>query len=281
MDVLNDISPYWCTDPLLAESNLRQVAHIMNLGSADPKDEDGLPDVRLLYGLPSCPIPVASPAAYAPELGDGRGLAGWLLPYPWLPDVMWMRYPGESLPGWLMRIIMGMDRLGLFQTDDGTITFRDVDGIPESEDGLAAIRNLFDRRQTDTGKETYEEVRSRYADLMREVWPDGYPLEAMIEAGGLLAAQSLSASPVLAARNALALNMEGESETAVGLLKRVRSSYGSLFDSELTPQGVSTWVGGNRGRVEILLDTLVEWRLESRDIRDAVLDMVDQAGGGR
>lgn len=281
MDVLNDISPYWCTDPLLAESNLRQVAHIMNLGSADPDDGDGLPDVRLLYGLPSCPIPVASPAAYAPELGDGRGLAGWLLPYPWLPDVMWMRYPGESLPGWLMRVIMGMDRLGLFQTDDGTITFRDVDGVPESEDGLAAIRNLFDRRQTDTGKEAYEEVRSRYADLMREVWPDGYPLEAMIEAGGLLAAQSLSASPVLAARNALALNMEGESETAVGLLKRVRSSYGSLFDSELTPQGVSAWVGANRGRVEILLDTLVEWRLESRDIRDAVLDMVDQAGGGR
>lgn len=281
MDVLNDISPYWCTDPLLAESNLRQVAHIMNLGSANPKDEDGLPDVRLLYGLPSCPIPVASPAAYAPELGDGRGLAGWLLPYPWLPDVMWMRYPGESLPGWLMRVVMGMDRLGLFQTDDGTITFRDVEGVPESEDGLAAIRNLFDRRQTDAGKEAYEEVRSRYADLMREVWPDGYPLEAMVEAGGLLAAQSLSASPVLAARNALALNMEGESETAVGLLKRIRSSYGSLFDSELTPQGVSTWVGANRGRVEVLLDTLVEWRLESRDIRDAVLDMVDQAGGGR
>lgn len=281
MDVLNDISPYWCTDPLLAESNLRQVAHIMNLGSADPGDGDGLPDVRLLYGLPSCPIPIASPAAYAPELGDGRGLAGWLLPYPWLPDVMWMRYPGESLPGWMMRVIMGMDRLGLFQTDDGTITFRDVEGVPESEDGLAAIRNLFDRRQTDTGKESYEEVRSRYADLMREVWPDGYPLEAMIEAGGLLAAQSLSASPVLAARNALALNMEGESETAVGLLKRIRSSYGNLFDSELTPQGVSTWVGANRGRVEILLDTLVEWRLESRDIRDAVLDMVDQAGGGR
>lgn len=281
MDVLNDISPYWCTDPLLSESNLRQIAHIMNLGSADPKDEDGLPDVRLLYGLPSCPIPIASPAAYAPELGDGRGLAGWLLPYPWLPDVMWMRYPGESLPGWLMRVIMGMDRLGLFQTDDGTITFRDVEGVPESEDGLAAIRNLFDRRQTDTGKEAYEEVRSRYADLMREVWPDGYPLDAMIEAGGLLAAQSLSASPVLAARNALALNMEGESETAVGLLKRVRSSYGSLFDSELTPQGVSAWVGANRGRVEVLLDTLVEWRLESRDIRDAVLDMVDQAGGGR
>lgn len=263
MDVVNDVSPYWLADPLTADANARQV-HDLCLGDGEP----------MPFTLPCCPIP-----AFTPDMAGGehaRRMGLFTLPYPYLPDVIWMRRPGENLGVYQLRLALALDLLGLIDEDGtGMIRFAILDGMPASDEECRKFADEFDRLDDDGA---FHRVRMLVESRMRDVWPDGYDFRESYGFANELAVLSMRGSVVLAAHTALMLGREGDGERAhaVDMLKRMRETYGQLFNpTGMDPASVESWMRGHASDATGMLEQLVDAGLEDPRTLDAARRLLD------
>jgi hypothetical protein len=261
MDILFDISPYWAGDVLASDAAAKDLASV-SIG-------DGPIDGSALSSLPCSPLAVLTPLAAAPERPERRyGIL--LTPFPYLPDEVWMRRPGEGLPGYHMRILIALDALGLIEADERDMPrLAAIDGAPEDTASAQAMLAAFDRRGDD-GR--FDAIRERIAQSARAAWPEGYPADAEMVNGQLIASLSMTGSAVVAAQRAVALGAVGPegAAQAVALLKRIQESYGPLFDPEaMDPPHIAQWVIANKGRAIDMLSQLADAGFESQSTVDA------------
>lgn len=264
MDTLFDVSPYWLSDPTVADANLLVLCRgLFGVDSVDP---------AVAFTLPCCQVPVVMPAGAAPE--RARGDALWSLPFPYLPADVWMRRPGEHAGAYQMRLLVALDALGFLESDEDGVWFKDLEWAPKDERTAASYRLAFDGVSDDPA---FTEACEHVKGLAAGVWSDGYPYGEQAGFARALAALSLDGSAVLAAQRALALASNGgdDMKHAMEILKRAKTVYGDGFASELTPDGVRTWLRGNVQRAIRMVDELARAGLEAEGMPAAFRQVLE------
>lgn len=153
---------FWSPDPLHARAVL-----------GDWLQPAGRPIVAgLFHASTFLPLPVMTPAALQVESGT-RLLGFFRLPFVWLPDDVWGRYPGESLDIYQTRIFLAIHKMGLFlRKDNGTMTFADcLGGARPTYRQAAGLSHWFDQGATDDFVRPIFETMS---DRAQHAWPNGY-----------------------------------------------------------------------------------------------------------
>lgn len=267
MDTILDNSPYRCGDPTLARTNLEQLAHAC-------WGEETRPDPALVACLPCTPIPVITPAGAANDRQRGGIL--FTTPFPYLPAEIWMRRPGEHAGGYQMRLLLALDALDLYATDDDGIWYADNLALPDSADAIRSIAAAFDGLARN---DAFDAIRDDYARRAAGAWPDGYPADGEIANSRQLAALCMRGSAVLAGQRALALAAEPDADArrhSIEILKAAKTEYGPLFADDMTPDGIRTWVNSNRTAAFDMLDQLAAAGLEAKATADAAREVFAQ-----
>ena len=258
MDVMNNISPYWCADPTLADARLAQASKsLLDTDRADP---------AVIVGGPDALLPLPTPAAYGAERRRLTSL--FQLPFPYLPEEIFRRGVRESVGDWRVRMTITLDMLGgLGFDDDGTPRYGTLDGLPESDE-LAAAAVGFDGGDPTV----YDRTCDRLRETIGRVWPDGYPLEDLKADAHVIHAHCLRGSLVLSAQTAIAVgSMQDGGRRAVAILTRLREEYGPLFDPAGTgPKDVAKWTMEHRSWALDMASMLEDAGLEPKGVRDAM-----------
>lgn len=166
MDFIQNISPYWCTDPRLAAARLTQTTkQFLDVDEADP---------AVVVGGPDALLPVPTPAAYIRE--RKRMSVLFQLPFPYLPECIFQRGIHETIGDWRVRLTIALDMLGAIKyDDDGVPCYGALDGMPVTTDDLVKACIGFDGGEPFTYLETCDSV----CEQVGRVWPGGYPLDDM------------------------------------------------------------------------------------------------------
>lgn len=257
MDILTNLSPYWCADPTTGPANLTALGQAIW--------ETPTPDAALIMTLPCCQIPVISPAGAAPDRRRTGVL--WQLPFPYLPADIWMRRPREHAASYQMRLLVAMDALGLISVDERGPWYANPPYAPDSEARAASYRLAFDGARPDPDFDrACEEVQSRAS----KVWPDGYPADNEIAFSRTLALVALRGSAVLTAQLALAVAGEpGGGEQAKEILSEAHRVYGNMFSPSLDRPAVEQWYRDNKNVALDMIDQMVGAGIEPQESADA------------
>lgn len=258
MDAMNNISPYWCADPRLADARLRQASEsFLGVSETDP---------AIIAGGPDTLLPMPTPIAY--DADRHRLAALFRLPLPYLPEGMFQRGVRESVGDWRTRMTITLDMLGAIGFDkDGMPRYGTVDGLPDPKDLTAAAAGF------DGGDPTvYDEACDRMRALIGRVWPSGYPLDDMRADAHVIHAHCVRGSLVLSVQTAIALGSAPEGgKAATEILKRVSRTYGPLFNPKGTgPKEVAAWILEHRQWALDMADLLVKAGLEDKSLPDVM-----------
>ncbi|MBT1161774.1 hypothetical protein [Bifidobacterium sp. SO1] len=258
MMIIPDTSPYMLSDPTVMRANRSTIAHALDCPE----------DAPWLHALPMLPLPVIEPmGAYAET---DRTLALFLLPYPYLPDDIWMRRPHEPYGAYMLRITIAMDALGLLDATDGGVWFRPVDDAPATADEANAYAAAHDGIADDS---RYRGIRDRLEARMDGIWPAGYPIDEQMGFSRTLIGPLMAGCAVLAAQRALALLASDDPDLktrSLPVLKAAQEEYGPLFSDAHDPNGVRQWMLANRDKAILMGRMLADAGLEADDLADVI-----------
>lgn len=260
MRILTEDSPYRLADPTVAGTNLTTLSRMA-------WDTD-TPDPAWAGGLPCCQTPAITPAGYAADRPRGLGL--FRLPFPYLPDIMWMRRPGETIGVYQMRILLTLDLLDLIAVDGQGVWYAAPDGLPDTDDGLQPIVDAFDGL---ADREPLDTIRRPIRERAGHVWPDGYPVGDMMSDARTLTVLCMRGSAVLTGNAILQAGVdpdEGLRRHAIDMIRAGQAMYGPLFCPDPSPDGLRRWVGDNSGLAVGMVRGLADAGLEPAGSVDMV-----------
>ena len=259
MDFIQNISPYWCTDPRLAAARLTQTTkQFLDVDEADP---------AVVVGGPDALLPVPTPAAYIRE--RKRMSVLFQLPFPYLPECIFQRGIHETIGDWRVRLTIALDMLGAIKyDDDGVPCYGALDGMPVTTDDLVKACIGFDGGEPFTYLETCDSV----CEQVGRVWPGGYPLDDMEKDAYVIHAHCVRGSLVLSAQTAVAFGSTPDCmDVAEDILTRIRIGYGGLFDPDGTGiVDVDRWVLAHRNWALDMASLLGDAGLEDPRLRDDI-----------
>ena len=136
---MSEHNPYLLSDPRLLEANRTDVAY--QLGHGTP------PGWLLAPG--TGPLPIPEPMAVRPD--SPRTMELLALPFAWLPDEIWARYPHETDPGYATRITVALDAMGLLADTGDGVWYASVEDTPSDADTAARTLAALDGDADDAG----------------------------------------------------------------------------------------------------------------------------------
>lgn len=258
MDTLPDYSPYRLADPTVSRLNRTTIEQTLGVNE----------HTLWLHSIPCMPLPVIEPMAAYMETPRTVGL--FLLPFVYLPDEIWVRYPHESYGAYMMRIMIALDALGLLQVDEQGVWFQPVEHAPQTVEQAASFAAAHDHTQSNS---TYDQIRTNIQTIADQLWPGGYPLDEQLEFSTQLVNLSMQASPILAAQRALALLTADDPKVkqhSLDVIKTAREDYGSLFTEATTPNDVHEWMNTHKNIAINMIEQLITIGLEPESSRQTI-----------
>lgn len=266
MDVLDNTSALWCTNPVPLHDGMEDLYHTWFAGHT------GQPDGQTVSVQPWSPMPCPTPWATTMDTVTNMYLA---LPMIWLPQEVWARYGTETNAAWHMRMMLTLTILNQVDvTDHGQLTYRLMDTIPTNPDRLAAMALSA---ATGEGSEDADQCRQTAAAWVDVAWPDGYPLTMLCALARDLVPVCEYGSAVLSAYTAVAYATVGADgqRYAVRMLRTLRDVYPQVFTPDaLTPQAVTGWYRAHRQQAVDMMNVLADLNLEHRDMATIVANLL-------
>lgn len=258
--MLTDNSPYRLTDVTISRTRL---AELQAAAFDTPQN------VQACFTLPSSPLPILTPDAVGGEMPRRLTLA--TLPFIYLPASIWLRQPAEPLGAYQMRLLVALDMMNLLDRSDTSIRFKPVEHAPDDEQ---SARELFNRLDAGGMSPLYRVESDRMGLIISRVWPDGYPLEDMLQVGRWLMGASMQVSVTLTVLDAIQLG-----ENAPKRLELVRREYGGLFAVDKpTPQSVRAWLKNSQQSTLSFAQGMADMGVEADDFPDAIRSEYVEAG---
>lgn len=266
MDVLDNTSALWCTNPVPLHDGMEDLYHTWFAGHT------GRPDGQTVSVQPWSPMPCPTPWANTMDTVTNMYLG---LPMIWLPQEVWARYGTETNAAWHMRMMLTLTILNQVDvTDHGQLTYQLMDTIPTDPDRLAAVALSA---ATGEGSEDADQCRQTAAAWVDVAWPDGYPLAMLCALARDLVPVCEYGSAVLSAYTAVAYATVGADgqRYAVRMLRTLRDVYPQVFTPDaLTPQAVTGWYRAHRQQAVDMMNVLADLNLEHRDMATTVANLL-------
>lgn len=229
---MSEHNPYLLSDPRLLEANRTIVAY--QLGHDTP------PGWLLAPG--TGPLPIPEPMAVRPD--SPRTMELLALPFAWLPDEIWARYPHETDPGYATRVTVALDAMGLLADTGDGVWYASVEDAPSDADAAARTLAALDGDADDAGTML---VAERMRARMLEAWPGGYPAGEQIGFARRTAGLALTANLALAGMRALDMDAHGDREGATGVIRAAMRVWPGLFPDRPDRDALAAWVSDLHG----------------------------------
>lgn len=230
---MSEHNPYLLSDPRLLEANRTAVAY--QLGHGTP------PGWLLAPG--TGPLPIPEPMAVRPD--SPRTMELLALPFAWLPDEIWARYPHETDPGYATRVTVALDAMGLLADTGDGVWYASVEDAPSDADAAARTLAALDGDADDAGTML---VAERMRARMLKAWPGGYPAGEQIGFARRTAGLALTANLALAGMRALDMDAHGDREGATGVIRAAMRVWPGLFPDRPDRDALAAWVSDLHGR---------------------------------
>ena len=262
MRVLDNVSPFWLTDPQLMLDEKSLMTEMIT----------STPNMIHWAAEPVSPLPVPLPDMNREGVARRSGM--FQLPFVYLPVDVWAYWPGETLVSYQLRVLHTLAAMGLIGIDEQNIPCY-VNPAPGLTAGQA--NEYSDRMDGFTeDRNGYDTVCDQMEERLHAAYPDGYPAMQLANLWKQHAPAFPIGSAVLTAHRALALSTVMPEES-VRLLKLMKETFGPVFSpADMTPAGVAKWVDEHRVDSNVMLNILLAFKLDDEESVNLINSVLDE-----